>query len=387
MIKVAFFADILSKDFDGASRTMFQIISRIDSSKFTFNYITGHDIMDSQDIPASKRYETSSVSVPFQKRYKMAIPGLENQKLKRKMKMINPDIIHIATPSLLGQWAVKYANKNGIPVITIFHTYFSSYLQYYFKNVRWLVKPIVSYLNRVQRNFYNACNVVLVPSLSMKEELINIGVDSSRITIWERGINKGLFNPQNKDVEYIQSVVGNRKKNILFVSRLVWEKNLEDLIALYKMVTEKELPYNFIVAGSGHAEKKVKKEMPSAIFTGNLTHKELSKLYASVDILFFPSISETFGNVVLEGLASGTPAIVADKGGTKDMIQDGYNGFICRNGDINEYLEKITQILEDEDSLKILSNNSFESSKKYNWDDLTIKYFDLVEQYALKIES
>ena len=384
MIKVAFFADILSKDFDGASRTMFQIISRIDSSKYSFNYITGHDVMESSDIPQSNRYETSSVSVPFQKRYKMAIPGLENQKLKRKMKMINPDIIHIATPSLLGQWAVKYANKNGIPVITIFHTYFSSYLQYYFKNAKWLVSPIVKYLNKVQRNFYNACNVVLVPSLSMKEELIKIGVDTDKITIWERGINKGLFNPQNKDVDYIQNLVGNRRKNILFVSRLVWEKNLEDLISLYKLVSEKNLPYNFIVAGSGHAEKKVKEEMPSATFTGNLTHKELSKLYASVDILFFPSISETFGNVVLEGLASGTPAIVANKGGTKDMIQDGYNGYICKNGDINEYLLKITEILEDDNSLRSLSDNAYDSSKKFNWNDLTIRYFNLLEQYALK---
>lgn len=382
MLKVAFFADILSKDFDGASRTMFQIISRIDSSKFDYHYITGHDMMSDDDIAGPNRYQTFSVSVPFQKRYKMALPALDHKRLTGKMKEIKPEVIHIATPSPLGQWAIKYANQNNIPVISIFHTYFSSYLQYYFKKVNWLVSPVLSFLNRVQKRFYNHCEIVLVPSQSMKQELIDIGVIEAKIRIWERGINQSIFNPDNNNPVFIRKLTGNNNKNILFVSRLVWEKNLQDLISLYDKVEELSLPYNFIVAGSGHAEQKVRQRMKNAIFTGNLTHEQLSKLYASVDILFFPSISETFGNVVLEGLASGTPVIVADKGGTKDMIEDGYNGFICTNGDINNYLDHIQHALDNPSELERLSNNALKSSMKYDWNELTNRYFNLVESLA-----
>lgn len=358
---------------------MYQIISRIDNKNFDYNFITGHDKFSNEDFETSKIYETSSISVPFQKRYKMSVPIFDRKKLNKQLKSINPQVIHIATPSLLGSWAVKFANNNNIPVITIFHTYFSSYVQYYFKWFPWLAKKVIKYSNRFQKKFYNKCNIVLVPALSMKTELINIGVDELKIKVWERGINRALFNPDNNNKSYLPKIFRNDKKNILFVSRLVWEKNLSDLIKVYKAFELDGHPYNFIIAGSGHAEKEVRKAMPKAYFTGNLSHEELNKLYASADLLFFPSISETFGNVVLEGLSSGTPAIVANKGGTRDMIQNGYNGYICEHQNIDDYKNKINMLLKSEDKLKEMSSNARDSSSKYNWDELTDRYFDLVK--------
>lgn len=376
MLRVAFFADILSKDFDGASRTMYQLISRIDSDKHEFLFITGHNKMEGDAAKTLLITETPSWSVPFQKRYRMSLPYLKSKKLKAQLKSFKPDVIHIATPSLLGLWALRFANKNNIPVISIFHTYFSSYLQYYFRKLPTLGKVLRKFTDWYQQYFYNKCNVIYVPSNSMKNELISIGVKPKKIEIWERGIDKDLFTPDNADREYIRVLVNNDHKNILFVSRLVWEKNLKTLIGVYKEIKSQNLPYNMIVAGSGHAEKEIKKAMPTAIFIGSLPHEQLNKLYASADTLLFPSISETFGNVVLEGLSSGIPALVANQGGTQDMIQDSFNGFILPENDIKGFVSKLKYMFENEDALQLLKVNARESSKKYNWKDLANRYFE-----------
>ena len=384
MTKVAFFADILSKDFDGASRTMYQIISRINHQKFDYQFYTGHDTMDKESRKELKIYETSNISVPFQKRYKMSIPQLSSRKLRNHLSSFNPDVIHIATPSLLGYWALKYASKNEIPVITIFHTYFSSYLKYYFKSAPWLANLLRKVTDRYQSWFYNKCSLIYVPSVSMKMELESIGVNSSKISIWERGIDHDLFNPDKENKSLLPDITNNSKKNILFVSRLVWEKNIRLVIELYKKMEQNGMPYNLIIAGSGHAESKMKSNMQRAYFLGSLSHEKLCSLYASSDVLLFPSISETFGNVVLEGLASGLPAIVAHKGGTKDMIIEGYNGYVCEENDVNSYYERIEQILTDDDLNKLLKKQARQSSKKYNWSDLSTRYFKDVLHLSTK---
>lgn len=386
MLKVAFFADILSRDFDGASRTMYQIISRINEDTHDYLFITGHDKMEGQDQEKLSIIETPNMSIPLQKRYKMSVPFLQSKKLSRQLDEFKPEVVHISTPSLLGRWAIKYARQNNIPVISIFHTYFSSYMQYYFKFFPWLGRQIRKITDRYQRWFYNNCDLIYAPSKSMKEELVSIGVDPSKIDIWERGINRTLFNPENRDLEYIKGITNNDKTNVLFVSRLVWEKNLQVLIDIYKKDSDHK--FNFIIAGEGHARSNMEKNMPTAIFLGDLTHNELSKLYASADILCFPSISETFGNVVLESLCSGTPAIVADQGGTKDMIEDGYNGYICEANNASEYLNRIHDLIEDKAFYQTMRKQALESTSKYNWSDLTTRYFNDVDTLTkLNIEQ
>ena len=374
MIRIAFFADILSKDFDGASRTMYQLISRIDKEKYDFIYITGQNrLAEETDL---KIYQTPSLPIPFQKRYKMSFLIWKNRRIQAILADFQPDVIHISTPSFLGSWALKYANNHRIPVISIFHTYFSSYMQYYFRRIPFMVKILRKVSDNIQKKFYNKCSIIYVPSNSMNKELSSIGVDKSKIKLWERGIDHQLFSPAHRDLPHIHRITNNEKKNILFVSRLVWEKNLNALIDLYQLLQRGNLDYNLIIVGTGHAEKTLRKIMPYALFCGSMEHRELSKLYASADVLFFPSISETFGNVVLEALASGLPAIVADKGGTQDMIEDGFNGFVCPHNRTDIFLSKIVLLLEDKTILSKMKVNARASSLGYNWDHLAGKYFN-----------
>ncbi|MBK7223014.1 MAG: glycosyltransferase [Saprospiraceae bacterium] len=129
-IRVAFFADMLIENFDGAARTIYQIIQRIDRSRYEFFFITGS--APGPDFPY-KYYLVPSIEIPKNEDYKMAIPALAFFEMNNAMLIFKPDVIHISSPSFLGRYALDYGRNHQIPVITIYHTHFISYIDYYFK--------------------------------------------------------------------------------------------------------------------------------------------------------------------------------------------------------------------------------------------------------------
>jgi glycosyltransferase involved in cell wall biosynthesis len=375
MMRVAFVAEILIKDFDGAARTMFQLIERIPTEGFTFRFFSGMVQKDMEMLT----HQVPTLRVPGNETYRFALPW--GAGLRRELDRFKPDVIHIATPSLLGNYALKYAKKKGIPVISIYHTHFISYMDYYLMKLPNLVPLSKKFVAFTYRKFYNSCQMIYVPSPSMVEQLIALGIDASRMKIWKRGIDLSLFSPSKRNLDYIRKTTGNSQKNILFSSRLVWEKNLHVLLNLYQQV--ENLPYNILVAGSGVAEEELKKRMPSAYFLGHLNHEDLSILYASADVFFFPSVTETFGNVVLEAMASGLPAVIANGGGSKDFIVEGVNGYLCPPEDTEQYLIRIKSLLEDDDLRKKMGTNAQAYSQDFDWESLAQTYFKDLKTLAL----
>ena len=226
-IKIAFFADILIKDFDGASRTIFQIIERIPSNRFEFKFYCG---LPPETELGHAIKSLPVVPVPLNTTYKMALPFLSQGILRSDLESFSPDVIHISSPSPLGYFAINYATKRDIPAVTIYHTHFLSYVDYYLKSLPILTSSVKSLIVNQQKRFYDSCDRVLVPTQIMVDELRQVGFRTDRMTIWERGLDTQLFNPSKNDKVYIKSIVNNDRINILFASRLVWEKNLETLI-------------------------------------------------------------------------------------------------------------------------------------------------------------
>src|SRR5690606_26346985 len=138
-IKVVFFAEILIEDFDGASRTMFQLIKRIDPERFDFLFICG---VGPDTIGGFACMKVPVINLPVNAGYTMALPGMIKKDIKRNLKLFEPDIIHIATPSLLGTFALKYGRKHELPVISIYHTHFISYIDYYLKHTPFLIERV-----------------------------------------------------------------------------------------------------------------------------------------------------------------------------------------------------------------------------------------------------
>ena len=381
-IKVVFFADILISDFDGASRTMFQLIDRIPSDQFEFLFICG---LGPHQIGDFKCVHVSTLGVPGNKTYRFATPLLQKAELEDQIQSFSPDLIHISTPSLLGSYALKAAKRLDIPVITIYHTHFISYVEYYIKKFPLLVNFTKQRVREMLKSFYNQCDTVYVPSMSIMQELAAEGVRTDLMKLWERGIDSHLFSPSKRNPELMKTITGNENPTILFVSRLVWEKNLQTMIELYKLIEQQNLQYNLVVVGEGAAREAIEKQMPNAIFLGHLGHDKLSEIYASTDVFFFPSVTETFGNVVLEAMASGLPCVIADGGGSKDFIKEGFNGFKCSPYNALDYLDRIMEITDQPKLAKQFSEKGIATSKKYVWENLASIYFEDLKALSLDI--
>jgi glycosyltransferase involved in cell wall biosynthesis len=306
----------------------------------------------------------------------MANPFRQKAELDKELQAFSPDVIHISTPSLLGNYALKAAKRLGVPVISIYHTHFISYVEYYVKHFPFLIGFAKQRVRDILRSFYNQCDTVYVPSGSIMQELAAEGVRIDVMKLWERGIDRSLFSPARRNPELMKSLTGNDNPCILFVSRLVWEKNLLTLIRLYALVKRRGLKYNFVIAGEGVAREAIGRQMPEALFLGHVGHERLSELYASASVFFFPSLTETFGNVVLEAMASGLPCVIADSGGSRDFIEDGVNGFKCNPYDTTGFLNRITEIIEQPGLAGQLAVKGLESSRKYQWENLASGYFD-----------
>lgn len=378
-INVAFFSDILIRDFDGANKTMFQLIDRIPETDYNYMFFCG---MSSKSKTKHQIREIPTLTIPYNQTYKVALPGFHKAQLLTSLSLFRPDVIHIATPSSLGFFALNYAKKNGIPVLSVYHTHFISYIKYYLKNLPFLINFTEAIIARTYRNFYNKCDITYIPTLQIAKELVDNGVSSQNFKLWQRGINTSLFSPKKRDRSFIKKVTKNDYPSILFVSRLVWEKNLETLFAIYDRAQELDWKVNFLIVGDGVAENAAKARMKNAFFFGFLKHDSLAKVYASSDIFVFPSISEAYGNVVVEAMASGCVPVIARGGGSQTLVDDGRTGFLCKPNDPNDYIEKIKKLLINYRLRKTMQTEGVKFTSKLSWENLSKEYFRDIQDLA-----
>ena len=217
-IKVAFFSDMLIRDFDGANKTMFQLIDRIPESKFSYLFFCG---MCSKSKIRHQIMEIPTISIPNNQSYKFALPHICWSELVDSLSLFQPDVIHIATPSSLGFFALNFAKKHGIPVITIYHTHFISYTKYYLKNLSFLINFTEAVVARRYRKFYNKCDLNYIPTRQIAKELEMNGLLPHNFKLWQRGIDTSLFSPDKRELSFIKRLVKNDYPSILFASRLV----------------------------------------------------------------------------------------------------------------------------------------------------------------------
>jgi glycosyltransferase involved in cell wall biosynthesis len=379
-IKVAFFAEVLIRDFDGSTRTIAEITDRIDRNRFEFLFFCGVPPVGSF---AFEVFHVPVMTIPFNKDYKMASMFLMGPRVEERLDRFAPDLIHISTPSPLGYFALKYGLRKSLPVTSIYHTDFISYIKYYTNNTPLVTSALESMVIMHNKNFYNRCTRVFAPTRAMIDDLSDRDFAVDNMVIWPRGIKMDLFNPSKANKKYIKAVAQNDHLNLLFVSRLVWEKNLEVLIDMYDEIERQALPYNLIIAGSGVAKEEMMRRMPKAIFLGHRSHEELSILYASSDYFVFTSVTETFGNVITEAMASGTPCLIADGGGSRSLIKQGINGFLCKPNNAKDYLHKVDLLEKHPTFKKMLIQQALEDVSGMSWSRLVSSLFDQMERLAL----
>ncbi len=283
------------------------------------------------------------------------------------------DIIHTATPGSMGLNALCISRLFKIPLIGVYHTdlpvYVKNRAEKISKEIKWPDKNASKGWEDAVWNFmkiyYNRCKLVLVPSEFTKKILEKKFV-KTKIGIFSRGIDTAKFNPKFEDKSFKREY----KIKALYVGRLSVEKNLDLLIKCFKDLKDVKL----IIVGDGPYKKEIENKI-DAEFLGFLKGKKLSEIYASCSFFVFPSISDTFGNVVLEAMASGLPVIVMNKGGQRELVQNRKNGFIVKNS-VKEFKEKVKLLTKNEKLRKMMGINARKSALERNWDNVFNRLFE-----------
>ncbi len=369
--RIVFFVDMLQRHFDGVSNTIHQLANRLPQDRIDAIFLTA---LPPDDFPFPV-YECPYFQFPLYKDYRVATPK-KMKGLEQLLDDFDPHLVHYTSPSLFGRYAIKYGQSRGIPVTTTYHTHFYSYMEYYFGFFPPLEAAMGSLAKRLTRWFYQNVTMTFVPSDPMRVFLESIGVRKDAISFFRRGINTEHFHPGFRDENWKSSLDIAGKKVILFVSRLVKEKELDTIIRVYKLFQQRRNDVAFVITGDGPFKGYMEKRMTDALFTGKLTKTELAKVYASSDVFIFPSITETFGNVVLEALASGLPAVVAQAGGPEGIVGRSAGGFIVTPKAEEEFYAKINLLLDDPELHAEKAANAVSYASTQSWDYICQKMAD-----------
>ena len=229
---------------------------------------------------------------------------------------------------------------------------------------------------------YPKCDLTLAPSKEMKAFLMENDVQEDKIRLWKRGVDRQKFNPNFGDPNWKEKNGISEDKTILFVSRLVKEKEIYTLAKAYELFQERNKNVRFVVVGEGPGREKLQEKMPKALFLGKKTGHELSVAFASCDIFMFPSITETFGNVVLEALSSGLPVVTAQAGGPRDIVEDGVTGYHVTPKMPEEFYEKISFLLRNDDEYARLRKNALKYAETQTWENVCDELYDIYREFG-----
>jgi glycosyltransferase involved in cell wall biosynthesis len=301
-----------------------------------------------------------SAPIPFRPEYRLGL-GLTSS-MRRRLARFDPDVMHIATPDLLGRQALAFARGRKLPVVASYHTRYEAYLKDY--GLAFLEDAVGNWIRR----FYAAFDEVYVPSASMAGHLREAGF-ADNIRLWPRGVDTDRFHPGKRDHRWREALGADAATPmIVYVGRLVREKRLDTLIGALSRLARSGAPHRAVIVGDGPDRAALERALPGAVFTGFLTGESLATAYASADIFLFPSDTESFGSVTLEAMASGLPAVAADATGSRCLVDHGLTGFLAAPGDGAAFAAALARLAADPALRASMGAAARERSLAFSWD-------------------
>ncbi len=326
-----------------------------------------------QDVAVREAgYEETLVSgmpIPGYPELKSGLPA--RGRLLRLWREQRPDVVHIATEGPLGWSALSAARKLDIPVSTDFHTNFHNYTQHY--GIGLLQKPIAAYL----RHFHNKAACTLVPTGSLRQQLKLDGYENVHVV--SRGVDAELFHPSKRDTELRASwAATDDTPVVMLVSRLAPEKNLHVVIEAFEQMSAVRPLARLVMVGDGPARAELQRQHPFVIFAGMQTGEALARHYASGDIFLYPSLTETYGNVTVEAMASGLATVAYDYAAARQHIQHEVNGLLAPFGDTEAFVAQARGLIGDMDRVQRLRLAARESVESLTWDHIMGQMEDIL---------
>jgi len=357
---------------DGVSYTFKALVKEFYSSdiKFDLLYYGPEDKIIKEGNITFYQYK---IKLPWKLYPHLSIETISPSLIKiyNILKKNKYSIVSSSTPCSLGWIAYFISKESKCPFITIYHTMLNNYSEIMLKKISLKYKNLISlahkFFKTYFKNYFNKSDLILCPSNSIKKFLLKNY--NAPVRIMSRGIDTKAFRPK-KDKKISQSIT------VLFVSRISEEKNINMIIKVFSKLLKKNKKIKLKIAGDGPELIYLKDKLPDAEFSGWLTGEKYAKAFREANIFFFPSKTETFGNVVLQALSSGLPCIVSNKLAAQELVKQGKTGFICSSK--KQYKEAILMLINSPKLRKRMSIAAVESAKEYSWKNVFDK---LIQDY------
>jgi len=342
-VQIALITETYPPEVNGVASTMSRLVAGLGNRGHNVTVVRPTQVGEPKSGPrihnAAEGLEQWLVSgwpIPFYNSLRMGSPagGL----LRNRWKEDRPDVVHIATEGPLGYSALRTARSMSIPVSSSFHTNFHHYGSHY--GMHFSRGLALRYL----RWFHNQACCTLVPTTELQTQLAGLGFE--RLAMLSRGVDARLFSPLRRSEELRKSWgVAPDDPVAIHVGRMAAEKNINLAVEAYLAMRLINPRTRFVLVGDGPLRAKLQERYPDFIYAGTRRGEELAAYYASADVFIFPSITETFGNVVTEALASGLVVIGYDYAAMCQHVSEGFNGFVAKFDDKPAFLEMARKVI------------------------------------------
>lgn len=337
-MKVAFVSETWLPEINGVTHTLSQLSQYLHQQHYVIQLVRPTPKDGSHEALADEELQVKAIPV---KDYEgVNIGWISPRKLRRFWRTHRPDVVYIATEGPLGMVALRVARQLRLPVVSGFHTNFDQYSRHYL----WLrtVRPFVgAFLKR----FHNRTLATLVPTHQQAEKMTAQGYRN--VKVMGRGLDHSRFSPEHRD-EALRAEWGADSDTpvVMYTGRLALEKNIPLLIASLQALHQRHPDQIAVIVGDGPMRHDIEQAVPWVRFVGFQQNDALARHYASADIFLFPSLSETFGNVVTEAMSSGLCTVAFDYAAAGELIENGTSGFVVPCGNEQAFIDAVVNIRE-----------------------------------------
>jgi len=362
-LRVAVVTETYPPEVNGVAMTLARIVDGLQRRNHRIQLIRPRQ--HATEIPARNVHleEILSQGVPIPRYRGLRIGLPTKQALFRLWSLKRPDIVHIATEGPLGWSALAAAIKLRLPVSTGFHTNFHTYSKHY--GVGFLKKPIAAYL----RKFHNKAQATLVPTEDLRRELAASGFENLRVV--SRGVDTRLFSPARRSAQLRRDWgAADGEPVALYVGRIAPEKNLKLVVDAFSGMRARVPQARLVMVGDGPERTALAARHPDIVFTGTRTGEDLAAHYASADIFLFPSLTETFGNVTLEAMASGLAVVAYDYAAAQQYLAHERSGLLAPFDDSEAFVRLAAALATDPGRAAFLRVRARASAERIDWDNV-----------------
>lgn len=278
-------------------------------------------------------------------------------RVRRLLAVYSPDVVHVASPFVLGWRAIQAAEQLGLPTVSVYQTEIPAYAGRY--GAPWLEQLLWTHVGAM----HGASTLNLVPSTYSMAQLRDAGVP--RVRMWRRGVDAVRFHPSKRSEALRAKLAPHGERLIGFVGRLAAEKQVEDLAALDALPGAR-----LVIVGSGPLKDQLRAQLPNAHFAGFLGGDELAETVASFDLFVHPGESETFCQTIQEAMAAGVPVVAVGRGGPLDLVDSSRTGWVYAPGDLSDLAARASDLLYDDAKRAAFGDAAREAVRGRTWEAL-----------------